>query len=51
MLQNVIICWRGLLTIHLQPGFVGGRVVGQPTAVSQALHHLEAVRRYITFTK
>lgn len=27
---------------HLQSGFVGGGVVGQPTTVSQALHHLEA---------
>lgn len=30
---------------HLQSGFVGGGVVGQPTAVSQALHHLEAESR------
>ena len=34
---------------HLQSGFVGGCVVGQPTTVSQALHHLEAVRRYISY--
>lgn len=26
---------------YLQPGLVGGGVVGQPTAVSQALYHLE----------
>lgn len=26
---------------HLQSGLVGGGVVGQPTAVRQALHHLQ----------
>lgn len=30
---------------HLQSGFVRGRVVGQPTAVSEALHHSGAGRQ------
>lgn len=33
------------LCCYLQSGFVGGGVVGQPTTVSQALHHDEAGNR------
>lgn len=34
-----------LWDVHLQSGFVGGSVVGQPTTVSQPLHHVEAENR------
>lgn len=34
---------------YLQSGFVGGCVVGQPTTVSQALHHVEAAKIYNKF--
>ena len=30
---------------YLQPGFIGGCIVGQPTAVCQTLHHPECLNR------
>lgn len=39
--MQTVLCWK----VHLQSGFVGGGVVGQPTTVSQALHHVEAKNR------
>lgn len=37
---------RVSVELDLQSGFVGGGVVGQPTTVSEALHHDEAEKKY-----
>lgn len=38
---------RKLQKKYLQSGFVGGGVVGQPTTVSEALHHLDAENKHL----